>query len=286
MPIATTATWTWTSPDGLRLHAKAWIPADPPKAIIALVHGLGSHLERLAPVAAALQNAGHLVAGFDLRGFGRSEGRRGHTPSLAAYFEDIAAFLEQLRRRWPERPQVLYGHSMGAVLALAFTLERQPPLAGVIATSAALDSAIARQRGKRLLAQLLGRLLPITHLDSGLDLGQLSRDPAVPASVVADPLCHRRVTAGWGLALLEAVALANANASRFPRPLLLLHGSEDAIAAPNGSVRFAAAAPADRVTLKLWPGFQHELHTDPERAAVFAAMVAWLERRLEHEAPR
>jgi alpha-beta hydrolase superfamily lysophospholipase len=274
----TTDSWLWTTADGLQLHARAWIPQGPPKAVIALLHGLGSHVERHAAVAEALCAGGYAVAGFDQRGFGRSQGRRGHTPSLQTYLEDITAFLEQLSGRWPGLPQVLYGHSMGALLALAFTLTRRSALAGVIATSPALSSRVAEQGGKLLLVRLFGRLLPTLSLDNGLDLSQLSRDPAVQARVEADPLCHRRVTTAWGLAMLQAIALVEAQASQFPLPLLLLHGTDDAIAYPCGSERFAAAAPAGLVALQLWQGFRHELHSDPEREQVFALMVVWLDR--------
>lgn len=275
-----TERWIWTTPDGLRLQAMAWNPEGPPRAVIALLHGLGSHAERHAPAAEALCAAGYVVAGFDQRGFGRSQGRRGHTPSLQAYLDDIAGFLAMLRRRDPDLPQVLYGHSMGALLALAFTLSRRPPLARVIATSPALSSRLAEQRGKLLLVQLLGRLLPTLSLDNGLDLSQLSRDPAVQAQVEADPLCHRRVTTGWGRAMLQAIALIQAEAGTLSLPLLLMHGTDDAIAYASGSVALAAAAPSEWVQLKLWEGFRHELHTDPQREAVFELMIRWLDQRL------
>ena len=274
----TTDTWHWATADRLPLVARGWTPPGPPKAVIALLHGLGSHVERHAAVAEALCAAGYAVAGFDQRGFGRSQGRRGHIPSLQASLDDIGAFLAQLSRRWPGLPQVLYGHSMGALLALAFTLTRRSALVGVIATSPALRSRVAEQRCKLVLVRCFGRLLPTLLLDNGLDLSQLSRDPAVQARVEADPLCHRRVTTAWGLAMLQAIALAEAQASRFPLPLLLLHGTDDAIAYPSGSERFAAAAPAERVTWKLWQGFRHELHSDPERQLVFQMMVAWLDQ--------
>lgn len=245
-----------------------------------LLHGLGSHVRRLAPLAEALVAAGYAVAGFDLRGFGRSEGRRGHTPSLQSWFEDIAGFLAELRRLDPDMPQLLYGHSMGAVLALAFTAACRPDLAGVIAAAPALRNRLAEQRLKMLLVRWLGRLWPTLALDSGLDLSQLSRDPAIQASIEADPLCHRTVTTGWGLAMLQAIALAQQSAGSFPVPLLLLHGTCDAIAYPSGSEAFAAAASVDRVTLRLWQGLGHELHSDPEREAVFRCLIAWLDQRL------
>jgi len=63
--------------------------------------------------------------------------------------------------------------------------------------------------------------------------------------------------------------------------LLLLHGTQDAIAYPSGSEAFAANAPAGRATLRLWQGLGHELHSDPEREAVFRCLIAWLDQRLE-----
>jgi alpha-beta hydrolase superfamily lysophospholipase len=36
------------------------------------------------------------------------------------------------------------------------------------------------------------------------------------------------------------------------------------------------------VTLQLFQGFRHELHSDPERQRVFAMMIAWLDRLLEN----
>jgi alpha-beta hydrolase superfamily lysophospholipase len=41
-----------------------------------------------------LTQAGYILAGFDQRGFGQSAGRKGHTPSLDAYFDDIGHFLD------------------------------------------------------------------------------------------------------------------------------------------------------------------------------------------------
>lgn len=35
------------------------------------------------------------------------------------------------------------------------------------------------------------------------------------------------------------------------------------------------------LALKLWPGFRHEWHTDPELEQVFELMLAWLGQQLE-----
>jgi alpha-beta hydrolase superfamily lysophospholipase len=77
--------------------------------------------------------------------------------------------------------------------------------------------------------------------------------------------------------MLEAVHLALENAPHFPLPLLLMHGCEDQIAYPSSSLEFAKLAPKDKVTVKMWEGCKHELHTDTEKARVFEVMVDWLD---------
>lgn len=272
-----TAEWKWTSQDGLELYANAWTPDGQARGLVCLVHGLGEHIGRYQADAAALTQAGYILAGFDQRGFGQSAGRKGHTPSLDAYFDDIGHFLDAMTQRYPGLPTFLYGHSMGGILVLAYTPLRHPPVVGVIATSPGLKSSIEAQQAKVLLVKLLGSAWPTLTLQSEIDAQMLSRDPRVAEEYVNDPLVHTTVTAGWGKAMLQAVPLAYQQAPSFPVPLLLMHGADDQIAYPEGSRRYAALAPKDKLTFKEWAGYKHELHTDSEKAVIFAAMVMWLD---------
>ncbi|HAJ37143.1 MAG TPA: lysophospholipase [Chloroflexi bacterium] len=268
--------WKWQTQDALELYAKAWTPDSPARGLVCLVHGLGEHIGRYQADAAALTEAGYILAGFDQRGFGQSAGRRGHTPSLDAYFDDIGHFLAATRQRYPGLPTFLYGHSMGGILVLAYTPLRRPPVVGVIATSPGLKSSIEAQKAKVLLVKLLGSAWPTLTLHSEIDAQLLSRDPRVAEEYVNDPLVHTSVTAGWGKAMLQAVALAYQQAPNFPAPLLLMHGADDQIAYPEGSRLYAGLVPKEKLTFQEWAGFKHELHTDSEKAAVFAAMTTWL----------
>jgi hypothetical protein len=57
-----------------------------------------------------------------------------------------------------------------------------------------------------------------------------------------------------------------------------MHGTKDEIAYPRSSQTFAEVAPKDKLTIKMWEGFKHELHTDPEKAEVFKVMIDWLDK--------
>jgi alpha-beta hydrolase superfamily lysophospholipase len=272
-----TTEWKWNTNDGLVMYSKAWMPSKKAKGVICLVHGVGEHIGRYEADGEAMAEAGYVFAGFDQRGFGKSGGRRGHTPSLEAYFDDIDSFLGEIARRYPDQPRFLYGNSMGAALVLAYTPIRQPAVAGAIATAPALKSALEEQRLKVWLAKLLVKVLPTFTLKSGIDSQLLSRDPKVADEYTNDPLVHAYVTAGWGIAMLKSIRLNIENAHRFPLPLLLMHGTKDELNYPTSSLMFAELAPKDKVTLKMWDEFKHELHTDPEKAEVFKVMIDWLD---------
>ncbi|MCJ7446511.1 MAG: alpha/beta hydrolase [Bacteroidales bacterium] len=174
---------------------------------------------------------------------------------------------------------------MGGVLVLAYTPVRHPSVAGVIATGPGLKTALEEQKLKVFLAKLMGKILPTLTLKNGLDLEMLSRDPQVADEYTKDPLTHSLVTTAWGKTMLGAINLVFKNAPRFPLPLFLMHGTKDEIAYTRSSQIFAEMAPKDKVTLKLWEGFKHELHTDPEKAEVFKVMINWLDNRLADKSP-
>ena len=267
--------WIWKSSDGLEMFSRSWSPNGKIRALLVLVHGLGEHCGRYAHVAEALAGAGYALAGFDLRGHGKSGGARGHAPSFEAFMKDIDGMLEQASSRFPKLPQFVYGHSLGGILVLNYVLNRKPKLAGAVVTAPGLRTALEEQKGKVLLARILGAVFPSLGLPSGLDARVLSHDPQVVDRYVHDPLVHDRISFGMARGTLAAVDWAYEHAAAFDLPLLLMHGAEDKIAYPSGSQEFAAKVKGD-CTLKLWDGLYHEIHNEPQKDQVFAFMIDWL----------
>ena len=277
--IMKTREWTWKNHDGQEMYAQSWEPEETAKAVVCLVHGLGEHSRRYAHVGEAFAKAGFVLAGFDLRGHGKSSGPRGHIPSLEAVMEDIQLFCRQLEEHYPGLPQFLYGHSMGGFLVLAYATYKSNTLSGVIATGPALRTPVLEQKFKIGLAKALGSLMPAMTIPSGLEVALISRDPQVVQKYRDDPLVHEVGTFAAARMGLDAVEWAFAHAHEFPVPLLLLHGSEDKLAYPRGSQEFADLVPNDR-TLKIWDGLYHEIHNEPEQVEVFAFMIDWMNSQL------
>jgi alpha-beta hydrolase superfamily lysophospholipase len=271
--------FSYQSTDGLALYAQEWSP-EHIEAVVCLVHGLGEHCNRFAYVAEKLCQSGYAVLAFDLRGHGKSGGPRGHTPSFDAFMDDIDLLLQQAELRHPGLPRFLYGHSLGGLLVLNYTIRRRPHLSGVVATSSGLRSALEAQKGKVLLAKILGAIMPNQTLATGLDANTISRDPEVVNKYINDPLVHYKMSFGMAKALIDCIPWVFARAPEFPIPLLLMHGTDDQLAFASGSQEFAGLVRGD-VTLKLWDGLYHETHNEPEKDQVIQFMIGWLESHKE-----
>lgn len=156
---------SWQDKNGVKFHLQAWEPDAKSKAVVVLLHGLGEHIARYSVVAEVLVKAGFAVMGFDLRGHGRSGGRRGHTPSYEALLDDIDILLSRVADRYPRRPVFLYGHSLGGALAINYVLRRSPRIQGVIATAPWLRAVVEAPPLKAMLARMLEPILP-TYTES------------------------------------------------------------------------------------------------------------------------
>ncbi len=270
---------TLTATDELQLFCQGWEPQDQPKAVICLVHGLGEHSGRYTHVAEFLGQAGYATIAFDLRGHGKSGGPRGHAPTFEAFMSDIDQLFIEAEGRYPSTPRFLYGHSLGGLLVLNYALRRKPALLGVVATSPALHSPLMEQKLKIGMAKLLASVAPSTSMPTGLDPNTISRDPAVVQAYVQDPLVHGVATFAMAASTIKAVDYAFAHAAEFSVPLLLVHGTQDALTYPSGSQEFARLVPGD-CTLKLWEGLYHETHNEPEKEQVLTYILAWLDSQL------
>lgn len=266
------------SDDGLTLWYQEWTPEAKPLAALALVHGLGEHSGRYQHLAEALNQEGYALLTFDLRGHGRSEGQRGHTPSYDALMRDVGLLIKHARERFPEQSLFLYGHSLGGNLVLNYTLRFSAPLKGVIATSPWLKLAFEPAAVKLRMAGLMNRIWPNFSQTNELDAQALTHDEAIVHAYETDPLVHTFISARFFKSVHSAGIWALEHADRFPLPLLLMHGSADRVTSFEASQAFAARQP-EQCTFKTWDGLYHELHNEPEWPDVVKSITVWLKNQ-------
>lgn len=261
--------------DGLNLLARTWEPGGDPAGAICIVHGLGEHGGRYVDLAEYLTARGWAVIAIDLRGHGRSEGRRGHISSYEALMDDISILLEEASGRYPGQPLFLFGQSMGGNLVINHALRRKSGIAGVIASSPMLRTAFKPPYWKTIIGKFLRPVLPLLPLYNEVRAADLSRDPDVVSAYESDPLVHDRLTLRFYDVLL-AGEWAIRHAADLEVPTLIMHGDRDRVTSPEASGEFSARA-GDICTFKVWEGFYHEIHNEPGREVAIDYLIGWLE---------
>ncbi len=265
----------WTASDGIEIYGQCWLTDAKPKAVIGIVHGMGEHSGRYAHVAAYLVENDYSVIAYDHRGHGKSGGKRGHTPSYDLLLDGIANLLTQADTIAPGAPKFIYGHSMGGNLVLNYALRRKPAIAGVIASSPWLKLAFEPPKFEVALGRFVNNIFPGFTQSTKLDVNAISRDKKVVDAYVNDPLVHDKISARFFVEVYAAAAWALEHASEMKLPLLLFHGTEDQLTSPEGSKEFAEKV-KENCTFRLWDGFYHETHNEPEKEEVLKYIATWL----------
>ena len=264
--------------DGVAIRTMRWPPQQPSWASVLLVHGVGEHAGRYDQVAQQMAAAGIEVHAYDHRGFGASGGPRSYVERWPILHDDLDVRLADVRASTPDLPLVLYGHSMGGLIALGHVLATPPrPLPDLlILTSPGLDSTIAGW--KQALAPILSRVAPRLRIPNGFHAGDLSRDPRVDERVTADPLCIGSSTTRLGAEAFGEQARVRAllaTRDSLPVPTYVIHGADDPIVPVAASSILEGCA---NVTRRIYPGLRHETHNEPEGEAVVGDTIAWIRR--------
>lgn len=256
------------------------------KGVVQIVHGMAEHSARYAHVAAALAAAGYRVVASEHRGHGQAALNNGSLGDFGprgfqGLVDDMAVVTRHARAGHFGLPVLMLAHSMGSMAAQIYLLEHGALLDGcALSGTTALELLDPRISGWTVESANATVSKPQTPVD------WLSRDPAVPAAYVADPLC------GFALTLPSLFSIfdtgnVTADPARLARmrkdlPLLLFTGDHDPV---NGMLdwfdplvqRLRQAGVRDLST-HVYGGARHEVLNETNRAEVIANLIAWYDR--------
>lgn len=280
--------FTLPAADGQSIHCLHW-PAGgdrAPRGAVQVVHGMAEHSARYAHVARALNAAGYAVYASEHRGHGQAALENGSLGDFGprgfqGLVDDMAVVTRHVRASHPGLPVAMLAHSMGSMAAQVYLLEH-----GALLDACALSGTTALELLDPRVSGWTVESANATVPDAVTGVDWLSRDPAVPAAYVADPLCGFALTlpslfsifdTGNSTALPEQLA-------RLPKdlPLYLFTGDRDPV---NGMldwfdplVRRLRAAGLRDVSTHVYGGARHEVLNETNRREVIANLLAWLER--------
>jgi alpha-beta hydrolase superfamily lysophospholipase len=268
---------TFASAGGVHIFFRSWIPASAPRGLVVLQHGFNSHSGQYDWVARQFAAAGYAVYAGDLRGRGKSEGKRFYVNSFADYISDIGGVCDIARSRHPGLKMFVLGHSAGGVVATSYVLDNQDKVAGLICESFAYRVP-APEFALDFLA-FLSHFLPNAPALK-LNNAHFSRDPAAVAALNADPLIANETqpmkTVGE---MWKADRRLQVSFGKIKTPSLILHGTLDKATSYPGSEEFYKKSGASDKTLKLYKDHYHDLLADTGKEGVMAEILGWVQER-------
>ncbi|UXX80638.1 lysophospholipase [Reichenbachiella carrageenanivorans] len=264
-----------TAKDGTSLIGREWL-VEKPVSAICMVHGLGEHIGRYEHVAEFF-NA-HQISFYatDLRGHGKSEGKRGHTPSHEMLLDDLEELLMYARAEYNDLPIYLFGHSLGGNIVTNYVLRKNTnELVGAIISSPWLALAFEPAPFQMKLAKFFSRFLPSLTQSNGLNSKHLTNDDQVNQAYEADAMVHDKISTKLFTETFREGLWALENTHKNKIPLLIYHGTEDQITSSEASKTFAEKV-GDLATYHQWSGIKHEPHNDIDKEEVLDKILGWM----------
>ncbi|WP_156379660.1 alpha/beta hydrolase [Rhizobium sp. Leaf383] len=293
------------SPSGADLAVYHLPATTPTRGVLLVNHGVAEHGRRYIDFARSMAAQGFAVYVHDHRGHGATrspaelQGRFAPDGGVDAVLTDVAAVRNEAASEHPGLPIILFGHSMGGLVALN-AAERDPELYdGLAIWNSNFHPGLLGRLGQRVLA--IERMLKGSDVPSPLiarftfgewarsvahrrtDFDWLSRNPAEVDAYIADPLCGFDITVSLWVEMLR-MCFAGGELDRLRRlppqmPVNLVGGGEDPVTKKGKATVWLQArmkkAGLQRVTTMIYPGARHDTLKDTVRERAIQAFSVW-----------
>jgi alpha-beta hydrolase superfamily lysophospholipase len=256
--------------DECELFFQTWTP-DSVRGTLVLTHGMAEHSECYHPVAKVLVEDGWQVYAWDLRGHGRSEGKRGYVADFSEYVKDFDRFLQMINQQAkPKTAPVLLAHSMGALVTLRYLQSYDCKYSALVLSSPCVGLSIPVPKFKEGLAKIAYRWMPSLTLHNEIQYSDLTHLQEMQESYRRDTLRHDKISPGLFLTMTENFPLAIAQADKIQNPVLELIAGDDRLVSTAAAKELYDGFTNKKNQLILYPESFHEIFNDLERDKAFA----------------
>lgn len=269
-----------STPDGLALPYRSWMPSDAPRAIIIALHGFNDYSNFFDAPAKFFVEQGIGSYAYDQRGFGAAP-FRGRWLTTDGYISDAHAFSKLIAQRHPDVPIYMLGESMGGAVTMSLVTEHDTPwISGVILSAPAVwgrDAMPFYQTSALWIGahtfpstRLTGRGIKVKPSDNIEMLRALGRDPLVIKGARIDTI--------YGLVDLMDRAL-NA-AYQFDKKALILYGARDDIVKDGPTQMMFSrlpVSPAAPRRIAVYRGGYHMLLRDLAAQKIWTDITHWID---------
>jgi alpha-beta hydrolase superfamily lysophospholipase len=268
---------TFTGIKGFRMYYQCWVPDTSPMAIVLICHGIAEHSGRYAHVAEIMVSENCAVYSYDLRGHGKSEGKRCDIDRFDQFIDDTKLFFDLIVSENPGLPVFLLGHSMGSLIAIQFAHRYGSLIQGLVISGS--GNRAGGDVGSVLIGIVKVLSVVVPHLSiKATDLSKyLSHDPAEVEKNRKDPLVHHGgICTRLAAEMLRSFNLNEQLISELKIPVLFQAGSGDQLVL--GATQLASQLTMTDKTIFIYEGLWHEIYNEApdQRKAVLTDLVSWI----------
>lgn len=267
----------FTNSRAKRIYYQGW-QAKGSVASIVLVHGVGEHSGRYKECAEFFSARNIDVYAFDLEGFGRSDGKRGHIDSFTYYADDVKQFLEFLTTVGAPSALFLMGHSLGAIVCLE-TIQSHGDLgiAGLVLSGPPFRLNLTAAEWFRKCASFIASILPaLTFEERSIQINMLTHDELKKEEFLHDPLRHYKRSFTLIREFFKAEKRAYSYSDLINVPLLIIQGGDDTIIDVKRVEEFYHNVEREDKMLIIYPDMYHEVLNEIERERVYGDVARWI----------
>lgn len=292
--------------DGARLSVLTVCPENP-RFCLQITHGMAEHKRRYIPFMEYIASLGGACIISDMRGHGETSNPADYgyfgENGVEATISDLHQIGLMLRQKYPGLPMILFGHSMGSLVARSYAAGHDHHLAALILSGEAsnnpavgaglfLTRLMALFRGDRYRSPLIESMSTGAY-DKAFPEGEkfqwLSVNEENRQKYIEDPGCGFPFTLNGYDTLFSFMKRTYSpkfyNVWRKDMPILFLSGEEDPVMgdkkAFEDAVRFMRDMGYRNVRSKLYPGMRHEILMESERETVYADVAAFIEEAVQ-----
>jgi len=249
------------------------------KAVLLLIHGLGGHSERWQSLSDFFLQQNISSYAIELKGFGETEGMRGHIDSFNTYMEDVRAILRIISEEHAGKKVFLIGESMGGLIA--FLLARKEPdlFNGLICLSPAFKSKL-RFKFLDYIGIILSAIFnPQRQFNMPFDPSMCTRDIEYQKKMEQDIREHCLATAGLLMNIAVAQLIAGFSANRIAMPVLFLLAGHDEIVNNKTTRNVFNRLRSDDKRLIEYTEMAHGISVELDKENVFKDILTWTQER-------
>jgi len=268
---------TYRASDGYTFYWRRYAAKGPPRGRIVFVHGIRSHGGWYRRSCEAFAAAGFHVHFLDRRGAGLNTAKRGDSPEFRRLLDDVAEFIQDLRRENAWLPVILGGISWGGKLAVGLPYRIPGLVDGVLLRCPGFVPIVSPPFARRMRIAIARVFRPWKFFPIPLNEPDLfTSSPEWQEFVASEPHGLRLATSRFLFSSFSLDIYLRRAAKRLIVPSLLLLGERDRVISNPGTRSFVESFPVPPTTHE-YRGSHHTLEFEAPDHPWIADAIRWIE---------